>query len=82
MLIRRDTAAWVGLVAYIVAAEYFLTHRSHPLMSESFDRWLGTPHGRILCWAVTGSTAAHLLNLLPNKIDPYHTAFYKIFVRN
>lgn len=76
--INLDTAAWVGLVGYIASAEYLLTRGSHPLMSQSFDRWLLKPHSRLMCWVVVGATAAHLLNLLPNKADPYHTAFYRL----
>lgn len=76
--INRDTAAWLGLVAYIASAEYLLTRWDHPLMSQSFDRWLMRPHSRLLCWTVVGATGAHLLNLLPNKFDPFHTAFYRM----
>jgi hypothetical protein len=70
--IPRDTCAWLGLVAYITTAEVLLMRKSHPLMSQSFDRWLAHPVGRIGCWLVVGTTAAHLLNLLPDKVDPFH----------
>lgn len=76
--VPRDTCAWAGLVAYIAVAEALLTHGAHPLMSHSFDRWLDRPIGRLGCWLVVGATGAHLLNLLPDKIDPFHIAFWRI----
>lgn len=76
--VNRDTVAWVGLVAYIAGAEYLLTKGCHPLMSQAFDRWLSRPQSRVLCWIVVGATSGHLLNLLPNRVDPFHTAFWRI----
>jgi hypothetical protein len=73
---RYDTAAWAGLVAYIVAAEHWLHRSKQPLMSETYDRWLTTPLGRVCCWVVTLTTAGHLLNQIPGRWDPFHRLFW------
>lgn len=60
--------AWLGLGALILA--YELAAPEGELLSESVDRGLQS-HKMLVVGSVC-LTAAHLLNVLPNKIDPFH----------
>lgn len=44
-------------------------------LSETMDDWLESHHGKALCYMAVGVTAAHLINMLPERYDPIHQAF-------
>lgn len=60
--------AWAGIGAAVLA--YELLAPEGQLLSEGVDRAL--ERHPILVRAAIGATALHLLNLLPEKIDPFH----------
>lgn len=62
-----DTA-WVALAAGVVA--YELSAPRGELLSEGVDRYLESRP--LLTRAVVAVTAAHLLNLLPQRVDPFY----------
>jgi hypothetical protein len=70
-----DTA-WIVLAVGVVA--YELGAPQGELMSEGVDRYLTRRPGRrrdLRPWvtrAVITTTAAHLLNLLPQRVDPFY----------
>lgn len=70
MLSKRVTGemAWVAMTLGIVA--YELCAPDGQLLSEAVDRFL-VSHP-ILTRVVVISVAAHLLNVLPNEVDPIH----------
>lgn len=66
---RYSTKAWLGLGAYVAATEVCAPEGE--LLSEAVDRWLEKhPARTVSVLAITG-TALHLLNLLPEKYDPF-----------
>jgi hypothetical protein len=66
---RYSTKAWLGLGAYVVATEVCAPQGE--LLSEAVDRWLEKhPARTVSALAITGTTL-HLLNLLPEKYDPF-----------
>lgn len=69
--IRPADRAWLALAIGVAGYEMFA--RDGELMSHSYDRWL--VHRPVFTWAVTLITAAHLLNLLPDRWDPYNFVF-------
>ena len=64
---RYSTKAWLGLGAYVVATEVCAPEGE--LLSEAVDRWLKAAR-TVSALAISG-TALHLLNLLPEKYDPF-----------
>lgn len=67
---RPSTIAW-GTVAAGIAAYDFMCPEGET-MSERVDSWLENPRTRILAIGAVAITASHLLNLLPERIDPFH----------
>lgn len=68
--------AWIGLAAYIVAVD-ICAPRGQTL-SEAVDDWLLRRHTAAIAWTVVGLTAGHLLNIIPEQIDPIHLLFSAI----
>lgn len=66
----RHTAdtAWIVLAAGVVA--YELGAPRGELMSEGVDRYL--ERRPWVTRAAVGITAAHLLNLIPTRVDPFY----------
>ena len=62
--------AWAGLAVGVLAYEVLAPDGE--LMSEGVDRALER-HPLITTLAI-GATALHLLNILPERIDPFHQA--------
>jgi hypothetical protein len=60
--------AWATLG--LAVAAYEVTAAPNQLLSEAVDRFL--IRHPVITRAVIGVTAAHLLNLLPNAVDPIH----------
>lgn len=61
------TIAWTVLGASVLGYEVFA--RPGQLLSEGVDRWL--VRNPVAVYLGVGVTAAHLLNLIPDKIDPF-----------
>lgn len=70
--VRPSAAAWMGLAAGIAIYEALapenelLTHQAHRLVHHE-NRSI-----RAAAVGVIGTTALHLLDVLPPKADPYH----------
>lgn len=60
--------AWIALVAGVAAFDYFAPET----LSEAFDRALERPVGRFFAMGAVAITGAHLLNVLPKRVDPLH----------
>jgi hypothetical protein len=59
--------AWCALMAMIVG--YELAAPDNQLLSHAVDRWL--QKHPVLTYAAVAVTAAHLVNLMPEAVDPY-----------
>jgi hypothetical protein len=68
---RSAERAWVALGVGVFA--YELMARDGELLSHQVDRWLESHP--VITYAVVSVTAAHLLNVLPQKIDPWVLMF-------
>lgn len=66
---RPSTLAW-GVLIGSVAAYDVLCPKSETI-SERLDPILERPLGRTLLYGAVGTTALHLCNLIPEKIDPF-----------
>lgn len=60
--------AW--LVLAVAVALYEIAAPKDQLLSEAVDRWLAKRPW--MTRAVVVLTAAHLLNLIPQRVDPFH----------
>lgn len=69
---RPASLAWGALVTGIVA--YDVLCPAGETLSEGVDRALEHDKGKIIALGIIGITAAHLANLLPERIDPFHRA--------
>jgi len=67
---RPSNAAWAVLGASVAAYEYFAPQDE--LLSQAVDRALERPVARFLVMGAIGATALHLLNVLPERVDPLH----------
>lgn len=67
---EKLTAAkgWLAIGALVLAHEYFAPEGE--LLSEGVDRAI--EKHRFLAIGAVVITAAHLINVLPESIDPYH----------
>lgn len=64
---HAGTIGWVALAAGVAAFDYFAPET----LSSAVDRALETPRGRYLAIGAVAVTAAHLLNLIPENVDPF-----------
>lgn len=67
MKMRASQMAWLILAMGVIG--YELLAKDNELLSHQVDRWLAA-HPVVTTVAIT-STAAHLLNLLPEPVDPW-----------
>lgn len=65
--VRPSEKAWAVLVIGIVS--YEIAAHEGELLSEQIDRWLD--RHRLVTTAAVTITAAHLLNWLPARLDPF-----------
>ena len=63
---RASERAWVALAIGVLG--YAVTAPKGELMSHAFDRFL--ERHPYLTWGATVIVAAHLLNVLPSRVDP------------
>jgi type II secretory pathway component PulF len=68
---RPSERAWVALGVGVIA--YELLARDGELLSHQVDRWLD--RHPIITTAAIAVTSAHLLNFLPQRLDPWAWAF-------
>jgi hypothetical protein len=66
--VRSSERAWVVLIIGIVG--YEILAKEGELLSEQIDRWL--ERHKLFTTAAITITAAHLLNWLPARLDPFH----------
>ena len=66
------TRAWGALALSIVA--YEIACPKGETLSEGVDRLMETKSGKALAIGAVGLTAAHLINAIPQKFDPFHYA--------
>lgn len=69
---RPSTVAWCGLAAGVAAYDAFCP--PNETLSEGVDRALERRTGKVLALGAIAVTAAHLANLLPERVDPFHHA--------
>lgn len=62
------TAGWVALAAGVAAFDYYMPET----LSHAVDRALERPRARYMAIGAVAVTAAHLLNLLPEQLDPFN----------
>lgn len=67
---KPSTLAWCGLAAGVAA--YDTLCPSGETMSEGVDRALENPFSKIMAIGAIAVTAAHLANILPERVDPFH----------
>jgi len=65
--IRPADRAWAALVFGVLA--YEVMAKDGEMMSHSYDRWL--QRRPVITWGATLLTVSHLLNLLPERLDPF-----------
>lgn len=68
--VRPSTAAWTSIGVGVVA--YDLLCPQGEQLSQRMDEWLEKHPTRSLALGITAMTAMHLLNMLPERIDPIH----------
>jgi hypothetical protein len=68
--IRPSTRAWAALMAGVVT--YDLLCPSGETLSEGIDSWMDKRP--VVTAGAIGVTALHLMNILPNAVDPWHRA--------
>lgn len=73
MSLRYGTKAWIGLAAYILVAE--VCAPAGETLSERVDDWLLTHPAKAFSYGAVTITAAHLLNIIPQRFDPIHRSF-------
>jgi hypothetical protein len=61
------TAGWLALGAGVVAFDYL----SPETLSHAVDRALECPRSRYAAMGAVAITAAHLLNFIPDQLDPF-----------
>lgn len=61
------TAGWVALAAGVAAFDYYMPET----LSHAVDRALERPRARYMAIGAVAVTAAHLLNLIPEQLDPF-----------
>lgn len=66
------TTATVATMAVGLGAEAYAIATNREVISSAFDRYLENPNRRALIWLAGGLLTAHVLNLLPDNIDPIH----------
>lgn len=62
---------WIGLTAGVIAFDALAPET----LSGAVDRYLERPIGRIVAIGAIAVTGAHLMNLLPERLDPIHQGF-------
>lgn len=67
---RASEKAWIGLAAGVFA--YDVLCPEGETLSEGVDRALERPRARFATIGAIAITGAHLLNVIPEKIDPLH----------
>lgn len=65
---------WIGLGLGVAA--YEIACPKGETLSEGVDRALEQPLSRVLALGGIAITAAHLANVLPQKVDPFHYALF------
>ena len=71
--LRYGNKAWLGLGIYLAVVE--LLAPPGETLSEAMDEWLQRHPGKALSHILVGVTAAHLVNLIPQRYDPIHQVF-------
>lgn len=66
---KPSTIAWASLIGGV--ALYDILCPRNETLSERLDPILEHPVGRLATYSVVGTTALHLCNLLPEKLDPF-----------
>lgn len=64
-----STKAWIGLGVGVAAYDLLATEGE--TLSEGFYRGTEHPVYRYMCFGMLGATALHLLDILPDKYDPF-----------
>lgn len=73
MSLRYGTKAWIGLAAYLLIVE--ARAPKGETLSERVDLWIEKHPGKAVWHAGVFAVGAHLLNIIPPRIDPIHRIF-------
>ena len=68
--VRPSTAAWASIGLGVFA--YDMLCPKGEQLSERMDEWLDKHPTRSLALGITAMTALHLMNMLPERLDPIH----------
>lgn len=68
MTARKATPGWAAIGVFVVGHNVIAAGRGDEMLSHAFDRWMATRLKWVL-YAVVGSVALHLVNLMPVKLD-------------
>ena len=68
--LRPSTKAWAALIAG--TALYEALCPVGETLSEGLDDFCDKPIGKVVVGAIGAVTVAHLINVMPERIDPYH----------
>ncbi len=54
---------------FVIGHNVIAAGRGDEMLSHAFDRWMATRRLKWVLYAVVGSVALHLVNLMPAKLD-------------
>lgn len=66
---RHSTRAWIVLGVGTMTYEALCPMGE--TLSEGLDSFVDKPHGKLVVGAIGAVTVAHLINVLPERIDPF-----------
>lgn len=70
MDIKEGDAAWIGLLAYVVAYDTYAMLTDRETLSSAYYRALAHPRRRWMTIAVWAGLTGHLFQVIPPKCDP------------
>jgi len=69
MKISEGDAAWLGLLAYVVAYDAYAMICRHETLTSSYYRALADPKRRYITILTWGYLTGHLFKIIPQKYD-------------
>lgn len=69
MTARTAGPGWIAIGVFVAGHNVIAAGRGDEMLSHAFDRWMTTRWLKWVLYAVVGSVALHLVNLMPVKLD-------------
>lgn len=63
---HAGTIGWIGLAAYVIAWDLLAPET----LSAAADRALEHNYMKYVAWGLGGIVTGHVLNVIPDKVDP------------